>query len=205
MVAVGPRVWSTFEQAQADRLYPNRPVATWMHSTPSSPTPSARTTVRVVFFDAEGTLWVPRPGRTFADFWAEPTNARARHVFELAPDCLETLDALRAANVRLVVVSKHNEAILPGLLELFGLAGHFDDVLINGDKGHRIRDWLRAHRMTAGSAVMVGDRMDLDILPARREGVRALLVDMEYNQGERAERIDGLGQLVGLCLPTLRA
>lgn len=166
-----------------------------LHDKPASP-PSP---VRAIFFDAEGTLWEPRKGKTFADFWADPTESRANEVFELTQGCTVTLDRLTAAGIRLIVVSKHNKRILPGLLRLFNLDLYFEDVLINGDKGLRVREWLKGQGIPRSAALMVGDRADLDILPLEREGIRAFLVDTEYNQNDHGERIDGLQSLLPIA------
>lgn len=151
-----------------------------------------------IFFDAEGTLWVPREGRSFDEFWADPDPRRALEIFARTPHLDETLDALQAAGLRLVVVSRHDVTVLPALLRLFGLTERFDDVLVNGHKGARVVQWLRAHGLRRADALMVGDLPELDIIPLETFGVRAVLLDRDYNRDADAVRIHDLRDLVGL-------
>lgn len=167
-----------------------------MHKRRPSTEPRRRLTH--VFFDAEGTLWVPRPGRSFAEFWDDPDPARAVEIFEPTPHLAETLDALQRRGLRLVVVSLHDVHVLPRLLQGFGIADRFDDVLVNGHKGARILQWLADHGLGPENAVMVGDRPDLDIDPVEAFGVPAVLLDREYNRDADAVRIHDLRDLVGL-------
>ena len=150
---------------------------------------------RVVFFDAEGTLWVEQPGRTMQEFWQRPTRDHARDVFEPAPGVHSLLHRLKEAGCRLVVLSRHDERVLPQLLEEFHLSTFFDDVLINGDKGQRATRWLKEQGLGPEDALMVGDREDLDILPLDRVGIRALLVDRPYNRQVQAPRVSSLQEV----------
>lgn len=170
-----------------------------MHQDPLSPPGRRRRQSRIshVFFDAEGTLWIPRAGHTFADFWAAPSAERALEVFELAPRIHESLQTLRDAGLRLVVVSVHDVRLLPEILDAFGLRPYFDDVLVNGHKGARVLQWLHAHGRGPEHAVMVGDRPDLDIEPLVTFGVRAVLVDRPYNRDAVAVRVHDLRDLAG--------
>lgn len=153
-------------------------------------------TIRVVFFDAEGTLWGPRPGRTMKEFWRRPTREHARMVFQVSANVRSVLGRLKQSGCRLVVLSRHDEKLLPQLLEEFHLSTFFDDVLINGDKGERAIAWLKAQNMTPHNALMVGDREDLDILPLRRVGIHAVLVDRPYNERVDAPRLHDLEELI---------
>lgn len=153
-----------------------------------------------VFLDAEGTLWEPRPGRTIHDFWDAPSPERAREVFRPTPGIRPTLEALARRGLTLVVMSKHDPALLPRLLADFGLADLFDDVLVDDDKAARVGAWLQAHGVPPDRAVMVGDRVDMDIEPLVEAGVLGVLVDRDYNRGPghlRLRRIEDLVPTVG--------
>jgi FMN phosphatase YigB (HAD superfamily) len=171
-----------------------------MHSAPHAAEPGP-SRLEVVFFDAEGTLWIPRRGRDLTEFWADPTPANARRVFRVTPGIRTLLARLQRAGLRLVVLSRHNEEILPRLLEIFRLARHFEDVLVNGDKGERAAHWLRTHGVPRRAAIMIGDRDDLDIRPLARVGIRAFLLDRPYNRASPAPRLSDPRDL----LPALRA
>lgn len=177
-----------------------RPATGRGSSTDSSAAPSPALSpacTRVLFLDAEGTLWTERPGRTMDEFWQRPTRGRAREVFRLAPGLRDLLRGLKASGCLLVVLSRHDERVLPEILEEFHLSDLFDDVLINGDKGERAAAWLEDHAIDREEAVMVGDREDLDIRPMRRVGIRSLLIDRPYNADVEAERIFALQELPG--------
>lgn len=152
-----------------------------------------------VFFDAEGTLWEPRPGRTIHDFWEDPSRARAQAVFTLTPGIQATLDALRERGLTLVVMSKHDPDLLPGILADFGLRRFFDDVLVDDDKGPRVARWLNERNVPPARAVMVGDRAEYDIRPLADHGVVGVLLDRTYNRRAGHLRIRRVEDL----LPTL--
>lgn len=150
---------------------------------------------RVIFFDAEGTLWTPRAGRTMKDFWDGPSLDKAKDVFQVEPGVHDLLARLKQEGHRLVVLSRHREHLLPGILKAFRLVTFFDDILINGDKGDRAAAWLHDRKIPREQALMVGDREDLDITPLKRAGIQALLVDRPYNKHVRAARIRTLDEV----------
>lgn len=170
-----------------------------MHPKPRSRLSAPSTGVTHVFFDAEGTLWQPRPGRTIHDFWDEPSRARAQAVFDLTPGVEETLEALRERGLTLVVMSKHDPDLLPSLLEDFGLDEYFVDVLVDDDKQARVSAWLDGQGIDPRRAVMVGDRVEYDIEPLAEAGVIGILLDQRYNRGFGHLRIRRLTDL----LPTI--
>ena len=150
-----------------------------------------------LFLDAEGTLFLPKEGLSYLDFWAgEHTLERAKDVFELDPATVEVLEKLRKMGITMYVVSKHEEAILPSLLEHFGIRKFFKDVLINGDKGQRIREQAAADGIPLDRCLMVGDMYSLDIAPCLREGIKCYLLDRKYNRKENAPRLKSLRELL---------
>lgn len=150
----------------------------------------------MIFFDAEGTLWIPQAGRTLKEFWERPTREHARIVFQPAPGIHQALARLSAAGCRLVVLSRHDPQLLPSLLEEFKVAVFFEDVLVNGDKGERAALWLHKQGIAHGDALMVGDRQDLDIDPLKRVRIPALLVDRPDNQQVAHPRLYDWSELV---------
>jgi len=148
-----------------------------------------------VFLDAEGTLYVPKHGRSRWEFWADPSPELALEFFELDEGVKEALDALRGEVDTLCLASRNTDSILNALLDKFGIKGYFDEILLNGDKGKNIVRYLSERGMDRDEAVMVGDMPRLDIYPVRSRGVEAILVDRVYNRGVDAERISGLKDL----------
>lgn len=133
---------------------------------------------RIVFFDAEGTLYVPKKGKTFDDFWegGEHTLERALENFELNDGVIETLNELLTKGHKLVVISLHREDLLPDLLVQLGIREYFANVLVNGDKGEKMVEYLNKRGMPKEDALIVGDKYHIDIEPAQRVGIRGLLL-----------------------------
>jgi len=102
--------------------------------------------------------------------------------FELFPGALELLDELRAAGLKIGVISNWSPR-LPGLLASLGLAQRLDFVLCSAIEEAEKPDaelFLRAlarAEVAPHEALHAGDDLEKDVLGARRAGVRAVLVD----------------------------
>lgn len=152
---------------------------------------------RHIFLDAEGTLYVPRAGRSRWEFWADPSPEAAVNFFELDSGVKEALSTLRERADTMCIVSLNTKPILDAMLEKHGLRNYFDAVLLSRNKGQTIREYLRKHGLKREESVMVGDTPVLDLYPVKRHGIDAVLVDRDYNRFARAERIRGVGDLPG--------
>ena len=150
---------------------------------------------RHVFLDAEGTIYVPKHGRSRWEFWANPTPEAALEFFELDKGVREALVQLRERVDTLCIVSKNPKEILDALLEKFGIRHLFDDILLNENKGKLIAHYLYMKGFRREESVMVGDMPTLDLFPVRRLGIESLLVTRSYNSWAKAERISGVFEL----------
>jgi len=148
-----------------------------------------------IFLDAEGTLYVPKNGRSRWEFWADPSPEGAEEFFELDAGVEEALRRLRRKAHTLGLVSWNTEPVLRALLRKFKLREYFDCILINGDKGKRIESYLSRNGLRKEEAIMVGDMPKLDLYPLRKAGIEAILVDRDYNWYAKAERIKGINDL----------
>jgi len=148
-----------------------------------------------IFLDAEGTLYVPRGGRSRWGFWSAPSPERASRFFKLDAGVLQALMSLRDGAETLCVVSMNDERVLNHLLRKFGIASWFDCIMVNGNKGERVSRYLADRGFRKEDALMVGDMPNLDLFPLRDAGIEAILVDRPYNRWARAERIQGLRDL----------
>lgn len=148
-----------------------------------------------VFLDAEGTLYVPRHGRSRWEFWTDPSPELALDFFELDEGVLEALERIRDMSDTLCLASRNSPEILDALLDKFGIRHYFDDILLNGNKGKNISRYLSKHGLSRDEAVMVGDMPRLDVFPVKEHGIEAILVDRVYNKYADAERITGLKDL----------
>jgi phosphoglycolate phosphatase-like HAD superfamily hydrolase len=150
---------------------------------------------RHLFLDAEGTLYIPRNGKSRWEFWANPSPEAAVEFFELDRGVKETLEQLRSQVDTLCLVSRNPEDILGALLDRFGIRHLFDDIMLNGDKGKQIAHYLSKRGLRRDESVMVGDMPVLDLYPVRRLGIEAILVDRVYNSWAKATRIRGVSDL----------
>ena len=102
--------------------------------------------------------------------------------FTLFPDVIPALDALRAAGLRLAVVSNW-DCSLPAVLRDLGLAGRFGAVAVSATAGAAKPDPAIFHFALEGlgvpplAALHCGDLPGNDCAGARRAGVRAVLLD----------------------------
>ncbi len=150
---------------------------------------------RNIFLDAEGTLYVPKNGRSRWYFWAKPTPEDAVEFFELDRGVIQALERLRSEVDTLCLVSLNTEPVLNAVLDHFGLRRFFDSVMVNGNKGKRISRFLEERGLRKEDSLMVGDTPSLDLFPVQRAGINAILVDRDYNRNVRAERIKGVHEL----------
>jgi putative hydrolase of the HAD superfamily len=98
------------------------------------------------------------------------------------PDAAPALAALRAAGLRLAVVSNWDCSLGRVLGEL-GLAGAVDTIVVSAEAGAPKPDAaiflaaLAQLRRGPGEAVFVGDSLETDVFGARAAGLRALLLE----------------------------
>jgi putative hydrolase of the HAD superfamily len=98
------------------------------------------------------------------------------------PDAAPALAALRAAGLRLAIVSNWDCSLRAVLGEL-GLAGAVDAIVVSAEAGAPKPEAaiflaaLRQLRRGPAVAVFVGDSLETDVLGARAAGLRALLLE----------------------------
>jgi len=127
--------------------------------------------------------------------------------FELFEDALPVLEELRAAELRLGLVSN-------GIRDLNEFVAHhrLDVDAIVGSRAHGyvkphptiFQSALQQLGVDARAAVMVGDSLEEDIAGARALGMRAILIDRENrhpNVDERLTDLYGLPAALGLSRP----
>jgi phosphoglycolate phosphatase len=105
---------------------------------------------------------------------------------------VDALDHLRGEGCRMLVVTTKPTVFANRVVEHFGLAGYFADVVgahLDGsrsDKAELIGHALSAHGLDAEGSVMIGDRSD-DVIGARRTGVAP--VGVLWGFGSRRELV----------------
>ena len=116
------------------------------------------------------------------------------------PDAAPALAALRAAGLRLAVVSNWDCSLRSVLAEL-GLAGAVDTIVVSAEAGALkpdaaiFRSALEELRREPHEAVFVGDSLETDVFGARAAGLRALLLD---RGGAVAPPVDGVERVFSL-------
>jgi putative hydrolase of the HAD superfamily len=124
--------------------------------------------------------------------------------YRLFPDVVPTLDRLKAAGLRLGVVSNFEEW-LERLLESLGVTPYFEVRVISGVEGVEKPD-PRIFRLAldrvgveASVAAYVGDSVQFDVEPASVVGMTAILLDRRGRFPEhRGTRITSLEELPGI-------
>jgi putative hydrolase of the HAD superfamily len=107
--------------------------------------------------------------------------ARAE-TWQLYPETVETLTALKASGLQLGVISNFDSRLF-GLLEGLGIASLFDSVVISTQVGAAkpereiFLQALASLHVHPDEALHVGDSYEADIIGARNAGLTAVLVD----------------------------
>jgi len=130
-----------------------------------------------------GTLDILMP--RFSAFYAARSGQRSR----LYPDVLDTLRALRAAQVRSAVVTNKEQRFASQVLMAHGIR-HYFDMVIAGDTLEAkkpdplpVRYCLDAFKVRTDRALFVGDS-EIDVATARAAGVPIWAVPYGYNHGK---------------------
>jgi putative hydrolase of the HAD superfamily len=109
--------------------------------------------------------------------------------FDLYPDVLPALAALRDRGLMLIAVSNWDYA-LPRVLERCGLDGLLDGTVTSAATGSRkpdpaiFRAALELARCAPDEALHVGDTPEEDVAGARAAGIRPLLIDRDGGSGD---------------------
>jgi FMN phosphatase YigB (HAD superfamily) len=144
-----------------------------------------------IFFDAEGTLYVTKKGRHYSEFWeGERTIENAKRIFELDKTMHKLLEMLKTKKIPMYLVSKHDhEQLLLELLEHFDVKDYFQEILLNGDKGQRIRELANRKNIPLNHCYMLGDQYNLDIEPVQKVGAKAFLVERKHNRHYSGQKV----------------
>ena len=120
------------------------------------------------------------PGKVIGDI-IEAGRDMLRHPIEALPYAAETLAAL-AGSHKLVLITKGELLDQERKLAASGLGDHFAAVEIVSDKTPEMYDRIFArHGDGAGHAMMIGNSLSSDIVPALKAGAWALHVPSGYN------------------------
>lgn len=181
-------------------------------------------TKKIIFFDADGTLWYPHATkRVQHPAWLYLDKDLKHNYLEhlsLTPLAKETLKLLRENGITTVILSMfphHAEEAARLLNERVGhfdLADFFDEIYATAEypaaKPEKILEVLKRHNLTKDDALMVGDSYEYDYAPAQSIGVDAVLINTDYHQENKENEpvktlIDNLDDLLPLLGITVSA
>ncbi len=113
-------------------------------------------------------------------------EAKWPRLIRLIPEARSSLETLKET-YRLGIIANQPPQVLKRLEE-WGLLPLFDAVLLDSEQGLSKPDLplfrlaLEQTRLDPDRGLMVGDRLDNDIVPARRVGMRAVLLYLDVHQ-----------------------
>ena len=108
------------------------------------------------------------------------TRAHARNTFELRDGISDVIEELHGRGLRLGLAANQPVAMI-AVLDAHGLGQHFHHREVSGVHGYRkpdVRLFLRCCAdlgVEPAECIMIGDRIDNDVAPARLLGMRAIL------------------------------
>ena len=122
--------------------------------------------------------------------------------WELYPEAIETLRALRERGLKLAVVSNFDSR-LRNILEGLGAASWFDGIFVSSAVGYakpdrRIFDFvIKSRQLVATNVLHVGDSVTNDIDGATNAGVKAILVDRKgTHEADTIARVASLKEIL---------
>ena len=124
--------------------------------------------------------------------------------YKPCPGALETLETLKAQGLLLGLISNSSNIEFDPLENNLGLKDIFDALIVSYRVGllkpdPRIFELALAKlNVEAGEALMVGDTLQDDILPAQKLGMKTLLYDTRHRYPEYPERIFSLSDIPNL-------
>lgn len=124
-----------------------------------------------------------RPDDTLADRIADAFTEMRRQEYRLYPDAHATVDALRAAGVKLALVTNGAGATQREKIERFDLGHRFDHIQIEGEFGQGkpelavYRHALERLGVAASDAWMVGDNYEWEVVAPQKLGLCGIWYD----------------------------
>jgi len=126
------------------------------------------------------------------------------HLLKPFPDAKKVLEWMRGNNVKVIILSSHQQDLVNDEIEKYGFKGLIDAVDAGKqDKREKIEEFIAKHGIEKEKAIYVGD-MCHDIETARLAGVKSVAVLGGYDSREKLERenpdyiIEGVGELPAL-------
>ena len=103
------------------------------------------------------------------------------------PGAIDTLGRLKAAGIRMALLTNGSSESQRGKIHKHGLAEFFDHIQIEGEYGigkpdeRAFRNALNALGVSPSDTWMVGDNLDFDVHAAQQLGIHAVWIDVPGN------------------------
>jgi len=165
---------------------------------------------KIIFFDADGTLWYPKTTKRDRHpvwIYKDKRYKKYEQHLELIPSTLSTLKKLKSLRIIMVILStsphptKKAHKILKKKVTHFNLEEFFDEVHatkeIPSSKGEYIEKILKERGLSKQSALMVGDSYKWDYSSAQSKGIDALLIQTKYEKN-KVDKEHSIKKLKGL-------
>ncbi|MCK9596896.1 HAD family hydrolase [Candidatus Pacearchaeota archaeon] len=140
--------------------------------------------IKLVLFDADGTLW---------GFTNNKDRVRRLNEAVINKDVLPLLNHLKKRNIpcKLLTYQQYNDKRysqrkIKYWLKHFNLLRYFNEIFIadknNNIKEEIIKKILSSNRLEKNEIMFIGDRYKWDYLPAKNTGIKAILLDNPDNK-----------------------
>jgi len=154
---------------------------------------------KIVFFDADGTLWYPKKTKykekpRWVYLLPGGLKEHKKH-FIIIPTVLATLRKLRKMGIVTVLLSTHPfppkvaAAMIKEKVKHFKVKELFDEVHATRDhyesKGEFMVRILKKRKIPKSQALMVGDNYRWDYRSAKIAGIDAVLIESDYLRNDR--------------------
>ena len=150
---------------------------------------------KILFFDADGTLWYPKKTkRNKNPIWIHielKKIEKIRRGLTLVPGVIKTLRKIKDNGIKMVVLSasplppKEAQKRLEGTLNKFGIREFFDEVHATKtyfeSKGEYMLKIIKKYGIMKSQALMIGDIYLWDFSSAKKAGIKAVLFEHKYD------------------------
>lgn len=123
-----------------------------------------------------------------------------RLLAQLYPETIDTLKALKAKKIKVILVSNAPTNSVESVMERFSMQDLFDGIFISSEEGKLKTEGLfeaalKKHKLKKTDAIAVGDSIETDIKGAEAAGIKAYLIDRKGKR-EFANKIQSLTEIL---------
>lgn len=150
---------------------------------------------KILFFDADGTLWYPKQTKREKNpIWIHIEIKKISNIRKnliLVPRVVKTLTEIEKMGIKMVVLSasplppREAQKRLRGTLKKFGILHFFNEVHATKpyieSKGEYMLKIIKKYGLKKSQALMIGDIYLWDFSSAKKVGIKAVLFEHKYD------------------------